>query len=121
VCECVCVCSLALIIPHANIVFSTLHYTALPSVACLAVPYLFHIISLRVRFRGKKLLNTKCAVSLYNASVNISHCKKNSARDYYKYTSVFMCSAAGCSCRVLMKLEFSPRDFRKTFKHQISL
>jgi hypothetical protein len=59
----VCVCTLALVIWHANVTFSVPHYIItcdLPGCTTF-----FHIISKRARLSGKKLLNTKCAFWFY--------------------------------------------------------
>jgi hypothetical protein len=60
----------------------------------------------------KKLLNIKC-VSIFSATLvwNISHSKKNSARQH-KCAKVFMWSTR-FSCRILLTLEFSRQIFEK--------
>jgi hypothetical protein len=65
------------------------------------------------QFSGKKLLNIKC-VLMFSANFvwKISHSKMNWMRYDKKSILVFTYSTR-CSCKILMKLEFSQQIFEK--------
>jgi hypothetical protein len=79
----------------------------------------FDIISQTARFSKKKVIKYKmCFGFLYNFCLNISDCKKNSARNCHKCENIFMLNT-GYSCRILMKLEFPRKVFEK-LNYQVS-
>ena len=82
--------------------------TILSSVACLTVPYFFHITSQTARF--EKYIEHNISVLVFSATFvwRIFHSKKNSGRYYHKCT----CEVSVIS-QILMKTEFSRQIFEK--------
>jgi hypothetical protein len=111
--------SVAFVIQHAR----RMRRIILSSVASLALPH-FSLCHKRHDFRGGGgggLLNIKCVFCLFSTPFvwNISRSMEKWSRYDDKYILVFLYSARH-SCHVLTRLDFSWRNFRKTFKYQIS-
>ena len=89
----------------------------LSSVACLTLPYFFHIMSSARKTVGKNVTERKmCFDFLYNFARNIFHSKKNWARCDHKYKYI------GFYVKCLFLVSYfdenwiSSTDFRKIFK-----
>jgi hypothetical protein len=81
--------SVALVIQHAKCT----HHIILPSVACLAVPYI-STLSHKQRDFGKKVTEHKEFVLIFSTTFvwNFSHYEKNSMRYYHKCTHILTLS-----------------------------
>ena len=95
------VCIFALVICHANRIYSMPFYIVVCGLFSSAI---FSTLShKRHDFRKTFIEHTMCSDFLYNFVWNISHSKKNSPRYYRKFTEEFMW-IAHYSC-ILIKLE----------------
>jgi hypothetical protein len=82
-------------------------------VACLVVPYCFHIIAYWHEFQEKIIENELCVLIFSTTFVwNISYLNKNSARYEHIFTYIFM-SSTRYFCQILMKPEFSWQILKK--------
>ena len=102
----VIVCILPLTINHASPTFLN---RTVSSLACLVVPQFSTFSHRRCDFRGKKCIEHKMCVLIFSTTFawNIYKSKNYSARDYYKYTQVFMYTR--CYCRFQSYMYFLVR------------
>ena len=107
----VCVCSL--IYPEYKACAEC--YCMLSSVSCLAAAPYFSTLSHKLLHGRKKLLNTKCILVFCTSSVwNISHCKRNPAIYFHKWTHIGLHVKYRYYRQSFVILEFSLQIFKNT-------
>jgi hypothetical protein len=130
VCVCVCVCVWVCVCGGGSWTCACLRAWSLTYPVCNAhAPYchlgplwLLHIF-LHCLIKGtifvKNVTEHKMCVSLSLTTFiwNISHYKKNLAT-YYEYVNIVMWNTR-CSCRILMKLEFSRQIFENSWNSNL--